>query len=612
MKQKIIFFALISLLAGILITCQKDETDKLPPINKEAELSAAQQWYNSRFGELTLKSAVEDSSRASVVLKPEWKTAKVHHNRRLKTVETILLPQDTALFFASPENMQKYQMTGDERYFMSLTRLVLQTHRRTGRQTGFLMTIMPSVKYLEQTNFNPFRRVAYIGRDKKFDGRIFFHHLDGTFSNGWTYRNGKITHSVKPLNSEHDPIISLKSSGSWECTVELTYGVYRKCYYTCYESNGQWIITHEECDPNTFKVLEEEIKECVWNGGNGDDEFGDGDENSGNGGPGGSYTPDPPEFWYITIVASPSAGGSVIGGGHVLKGSGRFISATPIPGYTFVSWSGDVSANSATYFIPAVNSSMNIIANFQTVNTGCSTNATQNSSTTNSVLNNNSSTYHQVAPLINQLKGYASSQSNEWGLAVQYDSNEYWVYNIGEQDNPTYFKEGTPNSISIKRNENTYIMAHTHPSGQGQIPAPSPGDAIALAKAYNDGSKNITANVIFAADSSEYMVYVANRGALDVFCKYSPNIQFFNQSNGANGVFQQGTVWANAYNTMYATLQAPPMNLSDNDAQLYALAYVLDTFYTGLKIYKKDKGTNDFKEKRLQYSNNNYSQVTCP
>jgi len=230
MKKKYTVIVLILILVGFITSCQKYEIDKLPPIDKEAELAAAKQWYGSRFGELSLKSAVEDSgSRHRVVLKPGWETAKVHHNRRLKSVEAVLIPQDTAFFFVNTENIQKFEETRDARYLMSLTRLVLQTHRRTGRQTGFMMTISPSVKYLEQTNFTPFKKMSYIGRDKKFDGRILFHHTDGTFANGWVYCNGKITHSIKSFGREEEPVISLKSTGQWECNTFDIYALVTWC-----------------------------------------------------------------------------------------------------------------------------------------------------------------------------------------------------------------------------------------------------------------------------------------------------------------------------------------------------------------------------------------------
>ena len=294
MKQKIIVLTFVSLLAGILITCQKDETDKLPPINKEAELSAAQQWYNSRFSELTLKSGIEDSARRRSELKPDWATAKVHHNRRLKTVETELQSQGLSVSFVLPKNKQKFEETDDQRYVTTLLRLVLQTHRRTGRQTGFLMTIVPSVEYIEKTKFEPFKKMAYIGRDKKFDGVILFHHLDGTFSNGWKYSNGKITHSIR-TNKQEEPVLSLKSTIMVEVLIEI-WEEWCTCYtqpYQTYQNcvNCEWILVDW-----WYEWIEVNVD---------DEEFGDGDENSGNGGGGGTYNGNP------TLKATLSAPGTI-------------------------------------------------------------------------------------------------------------------------------------------------------------------------------------------------------------------------------------------------------------------------------------------------------------
>jgi hypothetical protein len=251
---------------------------------------------------------------------------------------------------------------------------------------------------------------------------------------------------------------------------------------------------------------------------------------------------------------------------------------------------------------------MSFTANFAPINTDCSPNAAANSDAINSVLNNGnviSSSLQAVKPLINELRGYASSKTNEYGLAVQYNYGQYYIYNNANLgDTPNYWNTGTPNSVLVAYTDITYLVAHTHPEGQN--PAPSPSDAIFLANAYNKGSKNITANVVFAADGSEYMVYVNDRNILDAFCYRQSNSQFFER----DGVmFKSGTVWANDYNAAYSSLKN---TLSDSDAQMYALSYVLDKYCTGLKIYQKPANTSNFKEKNTVRSNNNYSTKTCP
>jgi hypothetical protein len=242
-----------------------------------------------------------------------------------------------------------------------------------------------------------------------------------------------------------------------------------------------------------------------------------------------------------------------------------------------------------------------------TLRTDCPPSAATNSATINSVLSNNSADYAQVAPLITQLKGYASSASMEYGLTVQYGSDQYYAFNHGDVNNPNYFQSGTSNNVLIKTNLNTYLVAHTHPTGTN--PAPSPSDAILLAKTFvpngeGDRSPNITANVAFAADGSEYMVYVADRNAFENFC-YGNSYNSFANKNGS--MFESGSSFETSYNNAYN--QLINANYSQNDAQSYALSYVLDLYNTGMKIYEKKSGA--FKEQKTEKVNDNYLPKIC-
>ncbi|PYS46284.1 MAG: hypothetical protein DMF68_19575, partial [Acidobacteria bacterium] len=67
----------------------------------------------------------------------------------------------------------------------------------------------------------------------------------------------------------------------------------------------------------------------------------------------------------ITVSASPSAGGTVSGGGTFAAGSSRTVTATANSGYTFANWteSGSVVSTSASYTF-TLNSNRNLVANF--------------------------------------------------------------------------------------------------------------------------------------------------------------------------------------------------------------------------------------------------------
>ena len=240
-----------------------------------------------------------------------------------------------------------------------------------------------------------------------------------------------------------------------------------------------------------------------------------------------------------------------------------------------------------------------------TPRTDCPSSAATNNSTINNVLNTsypNFGAINAVSTNIGWLRTQAPIMSYEVGLAVQYGDGNYWVYQGQGANNNLYVASGTLNGVSIVTNQYTYLVAHIHPKGTNS--APSPLDAIFLAQAYKGGSTNITANIEIAANGSEYMVYVNDRNTFSTFCNNSGNSQFFVPSGS---MFSSGTTWANDYSSVYNNLVN--QGFSGNDAQSYALSYVLDKYNTGLKIYEKKNG--NFKEQKTEASGSNYSPKIC-
>ena len=72
-------------------------------------------------------------------------------------------------------------------------------------------------------------------------------------------------------------------------------------------------------------------------------------------------------------------------------------------------------------------------------------------------------------------------------------------------------------------------------------------------------------------------------------------------------MFQTGTTWGTDYNSVYSKLIS--LGFLQNDAQSYALSFVLDKYNTGLKIYEKKNG--NFKEQKTETSGNSYSPKIC-
>ena len=75
-----------------------------------------------------------------------------------------------------------------------------------------------------------------------------------------------------------------------------------------------------------------------------------------------------PAQYTVAVSASPSAGGTVSGGGTFAAGSSQTVTATANSGYSFVNWTenGSVVSTSASYTF-TLNSNVTLVANFTPV-----------------------------------------------------------------------------------------------------------------------------------------------------------------------------------------------------------------------------------------------------
>ena len=543
MKKRLIFVLSFAVLFGYFLHSCMDESDDWSLENEEEQLiEKAKSMY---FGSITedgfiemkqqsssmrnrgLRSENEDANgenEGNYAVKPAWEYSRIERDKACQVVE-ILIQMEQGFDFVMPESSEQFQDSKNNLYIQSKTSLIYLTHKETGMQEMFLMTIIPDFSYIESTKFEPFKKMSYLKRDKKFNGSIFYHDMNGEFVHGWRYADGIVSGAIRVDEENTDS--GLLRSGN--CTTFYYYTYSEFCWQIGTYYSGETIWGDIQC--TTYDYHLNYLTLCDYYGGGG----GSGGGYEGNGGGGGSGSSgDPP---------------------------------SPTP------------------------------------RNDCPTSAATNSTTVNNVLNDENTDYAKVKPYMNQLRGYASSQSNEWGLSVHYLSGQYYVFDRNTNpNNPNYFNSGTPNNVGIEYSDYIYLAAHTHPSGTN--PAPSPSDAIFLANAYKEGATNITANVAFGSNGSEYMVFVSSRNALSAFCNNSGNSQFFTSSNG---MFVAGTKWANDYNSVYNQLIS--QGFSQNDAQSYALSFVLDKYDTGLKIYEKKSG--NFKEQKTETSGNNYSPKVC-
>ncbi|MDH6307093.1 hypothetical protein M2451_002327 [Dysgonomonas sp. PFB1-18] len=244
--------------------------------------------------------------------------------------------------------------------------------------------------------------------------------------------------------------------------------------------------------------------------------------------------------------------------------------------------------------------------------TDCTEKSRLNGKNTSNMLND-----IDIKDKMNLLRTNANtSQKIEYGAGISYDSN-FGTYSItGGQ-----IAQGAAgsNSVEITYSAYTVYTAHTH--YQGLNAASSGGDIITTAKFYKEikamgGDYKGTIN--FAADGSEYLIYVDDPVALEKFYNALPtNNDFFvaKTTELANGSdFKKDSEYQRIYIDVKRKLEKE--GYSENEAQAYALSYVSDHYKMGLKIsYRKNKNDN-FKEQKTTTTGTGksikYKPQICP
>lgn len=295
MKKKTVFLVsvFIGLVAINFVACHPEtemqtEND-VSRMTYEEEIAVAREFYES-LRPLKTRAAMEfdEKTERGIIANMEPLWGKNYSYRRktkkTRTVEAVMTGTKYSTFMLS-EVREKYKATKDARYKQSMTRLVVETDIETGKVQAFTMTIVPSLRYLEQTNFKPFFN-TYVKRDKHFDGWILFHEIDGRFANGWQYSDGKITHTISKADISVEDYNLLKAQ---------TRGAYQIC-----EMVDDWVLIEECMEWHTVTEYQHSIEEgdctiyweyqglkevCRW--------VSDDPPSSGGGGTSGGYRPDP-------------------------------------------------------------------------------------------------------------------------------------------------------------------------------------------------------------------------------------------------------------------------------------------------------------------------------
>ena len=266
-------------------------------INPDAGISItdAQSWYESNKPQgVQLEFAKVKTSKGKLYGKPDWKHAYKVDHPDFTTVQVPLSVQG-AFCFITPERKKAFETTGDKRYVESLTQMVVVNDKKTGKTTGFLMTIIPDKEYQEATNFKAFYS-SYKKWQKGYSGLIFYHTLEGKFTNGWRFANGEVIKSITPredsgIDLQLKTPSAQKASASSDC-IDYYYEIWsQNCtdWYTRYEGYSSYNGT--SCGSWYQDGYQYAYTECYYSGGGGGSDAGGGSSGtSGSGSPSSSMT----------------------------------------------------------------------------------------------------------------------------------------------------------------------------------------------------------------------------------------------------------------------------------------------------------------------------------
>ncbi len=281
-SKRMIVLGLSLLLPAIYYSCKEDFFDERKSDSTQ-EFAEAREWYDTSNGSISrLKSG---NKNLKVYIAPNWKEGLVKKPEKLDatTVETAI-EANALVTFIDDECLALWKQTKDRKYKQSLTRFVYVKHNKTKKKEGFYMTIMPSLAYLKEKNFKPFYDNSYMDIDNNYSGYILYHNVDGSFSNGWKYKNGQITHIIN--HQETGQVFPTLKGGHEECQTFQYTALVEECtnWYTITEFG----VNYSGTTCHYYYEVQATWEECHW--------IDDGTDNTGTGGYNPPTTPTtPPE-----------------------------------------------------------------------------------------------------------------------------------------------------------------------------------------------------------------------------------------------------------------------------------------------------------------------------
>lgn len=240
---------LIMAVCTFIISCTEDFplndfslAEKQPDRYSNVELTKfeAQQWYESNYEPVvTTRTNYNDSILC--MMKPDWKHAKELNRQRYEVVELPIMVKGGYIIL-DEETAQEWTPEIKDKAIRNTAKIVIERDKNTGRTRGFVMIFVGSHKYLKKTK--TMGKNTYLYREQDFDGSVLFYELNGTFVNGWGYKDGKIVTSISP---------KLPKDAGEENTGPETRAMIKDCHDHCYTT------VHQECYEHSWAMPDQEF-----------------------------------------------------------------------------------------------------------------------------------------------------------------------------------------------------------------------------------------------------------------------------------------------------------------------------------------------------------------
>ena len=210
------------LLAGTFSSCMTEEKLAQRETFSPA-VTDAQRWYNKQVEKDEGVRIITPDGKMQHPLYPDWRQTfseeneqyrflgvdlsntirQTHKNSKKEDgMEEKRLMIET-ISITAPESGAKFREVGDRRYLANSLRLIIRTNKETNEKHGFVMIVVPDLSYLEMNLDNPFKDFTYLKHGEGFSGFVQYYEMDGTYTNGWRFIEGKAYKIVqRELNTD--------------------------------------------------------------------------------------------------------------------------------------------------------------------------------------------------------------------------------------------------------------------------------------------------------------------------------------------------------------------------------------------------------------------------